>query len=339
MILKIKKNSTGEIKYYADDKQISSKQFLIIKQVKKVNMLKAGSGEDLVPGILLGSSEISIEHGDKTINVDDQLVCALKNDQLENYKSSEGYFIPSIVTVISIVNNDSVIVEDILKKRYEINIKESEPILAGRQKAYEKMISNAFSFIKNNQPNPTPDRDHEQKDANLETERQKGSIYDKPNIGDRIQIYWNGDKKWYQGEIIAFTPNEIGVDKDVAGKHMVRYDDGEVQFYTLAKKNYRIITPSTTISTKNKDETQSEPDIGLHEAYFKSKGNQKLQYVKGDLFYTIEPDQYDDLKFNKEWGRVLHKRQMYNTSNTYTYMVQYHNKGYGHNATSNDMYY
>ena len=39
----------------------------------------------------------------------------------------------------------------------------------------------------------------------------------------------------------AFTPEGEGVDEEVAGKHTVTYDDGDVKHYCLAKKKFRHI--------------------------------------------------------------------------------------------------
>ena len=39
----------------------------------------------------------------------------------------------------------------------------------------------------------------------------------------------------------AFTPEGEGVDEEVAGKHTVTYDDGEVKHYCLAKEKFRLI--------------------------------------------------------------------------------------------------
>jgi hypothetical protein len=69
-------------------------------------------------------------------------------------------------------------------------------------------------------------------------EKVAGAVYDKSNIGDRVQVYWGRDK-WYAGDVTAVTPEGEGVDEEVAGKHTVTYDDGDVKHYCLAKKNFR----------------------------------------------------------------------------------------------------
>ena len=68
-----------------------------------------------------------------------------------------------------------------------------------------------------------------------------GAVYDESNIGDRIQVYWKRDRQWYTGDVTAFTPEGEGVDEEVAGKHTITYDDGDVKHYCLAKKKFRLI--------------------------------------------------------------------------------------------------
>jgi hypothetical protein len=77
-------------------------------------------------------------------------------------------------------------------------------------------------------------------------EKNPGAVYDESNIGDRIQMSlkvgratrWGFDK-WYAGDVTAFTPEGEGVDEEVAGKHTVTYDDGDVKHYCLAKQKFR----------------------------------------------------------------------------------------------------
>ena len=74
-----------------------------------------------------------------------------------------------------------------------------------------------------------------------EVKDEVAGAYDESNIGDRIQVYWPRDCQWYTGEVTAFTPEGDGLDEEVAGKHTITYDDGEVQHYCLAKKKFRLI--------------------------------------------------------------------------------------------------
>ena len=69
----------------------------------------------------------------------------------------------------------------------------------------------------------------------------KKTNYDESIIGARIQVYWDRDYKWYTGYVTAFTPNGEGVDKELAGKHTVTYDDGDTKHYCLAKKKFRLM--------------------------------------------------------------------------------------------------
>jgi len=72
-------------------------------------------------------------------------------------------------------------------------------------------------------------------------EKVAGAVYDESNIGDRVQVYWdqNYTYKWCTGDVTAFTPEGEGVDEEVAGKHTVTYDDGDVKHYCLAKQKFR----------------------------------------------------------------------------------------------------
>jgi hypothetical protein len=82
-------------------------------------------------------------------------------------------------------------------------------------------------------------------------EKVSGAVYDESNIGDRVQVYWDRDERrrdgrrggggWYTGVVTAFTLEGEGVDEEVAGKHTVTYDDGEVNHYCLATKRFRHI--------------------------------------------------------------------------------------------------
>lgn len=49
---------------------------------------------------------------------------------------------------------------------------------------------------------------------------QKKPIYNEPNIGDRIDVYWNRDDKWYSGTVTHFTPDGIDVDEKTFREHV-----------------------------------------------------------------------------------------------------------------------
>lgn len=58
-------------------------------------------------------------------------------------------------------------------------------------------------------------------------------------VGRRCQIYWKDDAEWYQGEIIEYNTE---------GKHVVEYDDGEVEALDLSlqrKEGHFELLPAT----------------------------------------------------------------------------------------------
>ena len=52
-----------------------------------------------------------------------------------------------------------------------------------------------------------------------------------PAIGDRVEVYWSGDKKYYAGRITAVN--------DGNGRHTITYDDGDVELLDLGKERWR----------------------------------------------------------------------------------------------------
>jgi hypothetical protein len=52
-------------------------------------------------------------------------------------------------------------------------------------------------------------------------------------IGSRVEIWWNGDEKYYTGTISKITPK----------KFFVLYDDGEVEWVSKTKQKYRLLEP------------------------------------------------------------------------------------------------
>ena len=54
-------------------------------------------------------------------------------------------------------------------------------------------------------------------------------------IGRRCRIYWKDDEEWYEGEILDYNTFE-GV-----GKHVVEYDDGEVEAVVLKREKFELL--------------------------------------------------------------------------------------------------
>jgi hypothetical protein len=53
-------------------------------------------------------------------------------------------------------------------------------------------------------------------------------------IGERLQIYWDGDKRWYYARVLRHNGD--------TGKHEVIYDDGVEAWETLGSNKTRVVT-------------------------------------------------------------------------------------------------
>ena len=45
-------------------------------------------------------------------------------------------------------------------------------------------------------------------------------------VGRRVSVYWDGDAEWFDGNIVKYRTKD--------GKHQVRFDDGDLEWYDLA---------------------------------------------------------------------------------------------------------
>lgn len=54
-----------------------------------------------------------------------------------------------------------------------------------------------------------------------------------PNIDDYIEIWWEGDRAYYRGRVVAVNSND--------GTHKIHYDDGETEYINMRKESWRLI--------------------------------------------------------------------------------------------------
>lgn len=53
-------------------------------------------------------------------------------------------------------------------------------------------------------------------------------------VGSVIRVWWDGNRKWFQGRVIRFQTNCPWV--DFVQPHLIRYDDGEIRWHELEGK-------------------------------------------------------------------------------------------------------
>lgn len=64
------------------------------------------------------------------VGVGSQCVSALKDPKtLQDYSDKDGYKIPNVVTIVKIINEETVLVKDCFSKEYEKSIDYLEPVL------------------------------------------------------------------------------------------------------------------------------------------------------------------------------------------------------------------
>ena len=54
------------------------------------------------------------------------------------------------------------------------------------------------------------------------------SQYDKAAVGKRVEVYWDGNDKWFKGEVKDYAPT--------TQKHLVKYEDNDTQWLILAQE-------------------------------------------------------------------------------------------------------
>lgn len=79
--------------------------------------------------IIIGKSEHSILPDGMVVGIGATVVSQLRQKNLTDYVSSDGYKIPTTVTITQILSEDKVKVRDIFGKEYETETRTLEPVL------------------------------------------------------------------------------------------------------------------------------------------------------------------------------------------------------------------
>jgi hypothetical protein len=59
-------------------------------------------------------------------------------------------------------------------------------------------------------------------------------------VGQRLELLWDADKKWFPGKLLGF---------DGSDKHLILYDDGDWEWLTLHQEKYRWLGVTTAAQT------------------------------------------------------------------------------------------
>ena len=90
----------------------------------------------------------------------------------------------------------------------------------------------------------------------------------KVTVGTRVEVWWDGDGRFYEGTIIKLGPNQNR-------KHFIRYDDNEEAWVYFARNRVRILNPTgdKTVSKSNNEFLTTESnDKPNNTARKKNKG-------------------------------------------------------------------
>jgi hypothetical protein len=69
-------------------------------------------------------------------------------------------------------------------------------------------------------------------------------VADKGLVGERVDVYWAKDDKWYAGKVIYYDASRRDREGD-RGMHYVKYDDNEARWYNFNKRECRVIDGDT----------------------------------------------------------------------------------------------
>lgn len=69
-------------------------------------------------------------------------------------------------------------------------------------------------------------------------------VADKGLVGERVDVYWAKDDKWYTGKVVYYDASRRDRDGD-RGMHYVKYDDNDARWYNFNKRKCRVIDGET----------------------------------------------------------------------------------------------
>jgi len=100
----------------------------------------------------------------------------------------------------------------------------------------EDVISNTIT-------NGIEDDFSSKKDSNVlsdEEDNLLGEILPVPSVGDKIEVYWEDDNKFYPGTVATFTPN--------TGDIQIYYDDGDIEALKIQEETWRFPSQESVVA-------------------------------------------------------------------------------------------
>lgn len=113
------------------------------------------------------------------------------------------------------------------------------------------------------------------------------------NVGDRLEIYWPLDRKYYPGHVAALLPNS---------HFRIIYDDGDSETLFLAKEKWRALPP-LPVPHLSSLPMPKPPHPRPHSTVKGS--NSSNMYVSFDRSKNLMPDAYDDSSITAKTGITL----------------------------------
>ncbi|KAI4298831.1 hypothetical protein L6164_032348 [Bauhinia variegata] len=105
----------------------------------------------------------------------------------------------------------------------------------------------------------------------------EGGIDTEDLIGCRIKVWWPMDKKFYEGTVKSYDP--------LKGKHVILYDDGDVEILRLEKERWELVDKSRKPAKKLKtSKTVSSLEVSpqqKHKSSGSSQGKKSKKTVNG----------------------------------------------------------
>lgn len=104
-----------------------------------------------------------------------------------------------------------------------------------------------------------------------------------PQVGDRLEIYWPHDDKYYSGKVVALLPRE---------HHRIEYDDGEYENLILSDEKWRALpslrlkfpssprSVSTKATAENVDVLHGVPILQKEECVSDILGDKRMQLAR-----------------------------------------------------------
>jgi len=111
----------------------------------------------------------------------------------------------------------------------------------------------------NREVNSVEEKTNERKSVNMNF----NEFWFNTNMGRLVEVYWEGDNKWYRGQVSEFDQN--------TGKVLITYDDGENHYEDIKLLRTRFPFPETELRTEKKSRVSLKIESINSEEHYSNK--------------------------------------------------------------------